>query len=464
MPLLIIVFGSVVDDFGRMFLPEDDPDYVRPQDINSVIVDTTNWALILGAIVMVLSFIQVVLALLAANRIGNRLRRKFFDSLLRQDCDFYDDRQAGALTQLVISDINLIQGGIGDKLATALQYMTNFVVGLIIGFIYGWRLTLLILACCPVLLLAGTVFGNASAEASSGGLGAYAEAGGVSTEVLSLIRTVTAFSGQEEEARRYEKKLDKAYKSSCKAAINSGIGLGLAMCVIFCMYGLAFWVGSILVRNGDMSAGDVLLTFLAVTLGASNLGAAGPTFKSFGLARAAAPRVFEIIDRQSPIDPLDDDSGIIPSEPTKGHIAFENVDFNYAKRITEEGDSALVLDKFNLDIPVGSSEAFVGKSGCGKSTVARLIQRLYDPLTGSIRLDGTDIRELNVRWLRSQIGIVSQVRAPACFMALYCHKSFPRLCPSTEANVLVLSLYIYVYISLIPHHLPSSLFDTSFRF
>ena len=414
MPMLIIVFGRITDQFGRMFLPPTHPEFIPQSDINSIIVDTTNWALILGAIVAVLAFTQVILALHAANSIGNNLRHRFFNSLLSQDADFYDDTQVGALTHLVISDINLIQGGIGDKLATAVQYLTNFIVGLIVGFIYGWKLTLLIVACAPILLLAGIAFGNASAQASSGGLGAYAESSGIASEVLNLIRTVTAYGRQKEELARYETTLDKAYRSACKAALNSALGLGLAMASIFCIYGLAFWVGSILVRNNSMSTGDVLLTFLAVTLGASNLGAAGPTFKSFGLARAAAPRVFEIIDRHSPINPLDDHHGFIPTQPTSGHIQFENVDFNYRKRITEEGDSNLVLNHFNLDISVGTSEAFVGKSGCGKSTVARLIQRVYDPISGVVRLDGTDIRQLNVRWLRSQIGVVSQT--PSLFM------------------------------------------------
>lgn len=414
LPILTILFGRVTDEFARLFRDPDDPDFVPLDQISTTIEDTTNAFLIVSFVAFLLAFIQLTMALIVANRMGNEMRRRFFDSLARQDANFYDDKETGKLTHMVINDINLIQAGIGDKLATAVQYISTFVVGIVVGFAYGWRLTLLILGVTPLLLVSGMAFGNASAEATGDGLGAYGEAGAIASEVLALIRTVTALGGQQDECRRYEKSLEKAYTSAVKAALNAGFGLGTAMGLILCSYGLAFWVGSILVDKGLMSAGDVLLTFFALSLGASSLGTAGPAFKSFAEARAAAPRVFEIIERKSPIDPLDNDQGIIPSVPTKGNISFQNVDFNYAKRITEEGDHELVLDNFNLDIAPGSSEAFVGKSGCGKSTIARLIQRLYDPLSGRVRLDGVDIADLNVRWLRSQIGVVAQT--PSLFM------------------------------------------------
>lgn len=416
LPILTVIFGDVVDQFGPFLTAGAIESDI---DISDSIASKVNLFLYLAIVAFALSFLQLSLSVIAANRIGNDLRKKFFDNLTRQDCNFYDDSEAGSLTHIVISDVNLIQGGIGDKLCTAVQYFTTFVTGVIVGFAYGWKLTLLILGVTPILLVAGAVFGNASADATGDGLGAYGEAGGVAQEVFSLIRTVTAFGGQEDELRRYEKSLDKAYIASVKAAIASGFGLGTAMFCILSTYGLAFFVGANLARVSDpeiepeMSPGDVLLTFFAITLGASSLGTAGPAIKSFGVARAAAPRVFEIIDRISEIDPQNDD-GLIPTEPTTGHVTFENLDFNYPKRITEEGVSALVLDNFNLDIAAGTSEAFVGKSGCGKSTLARMIQRFYDPIAGSVRLDGVDIRELNVRWLRSQIGVVAQM--PSLFM------------------------------------------------
>lgn len=413
LPLLTVIFGRTIDEFANINLPTDDPNRVPLNEIANELASTTNIYIIFAFIAFAVSFVQLSFAITAANRMGNEIRRLFFDSLVAQDCDFYDDSEAGALTHLVVHDIDLIQSGIGDRLATAVQYVSTFIVGIIVGLVYGWKLTLVILAVTPLLLLSGAVFGNASADATGDGLGAYGEAGGIASEVIGLIRTVTAFGGQKEEARRYEASLEKAYRFAVRASVTSGLGLGTAMLLILWSYGLAFWYGSKLVEKGEMSAGDVLLTFFALSLGASSLGTAGPSFKAFGVARAAAPRVFDIIDRAPPIDPRSED-GIIPDIPVQGRISFENVDFNYRKRIIEGEESALVLDNFNLEVPVGTSEAFVGKSGCGKSTIAKLIQRCYDPLSGSIKLDGVDLTELNVRWLRSQIGIVAQM--PSLFM------------------------------------------------
>lgn len=413
-PLLVITFGDVIDDFGKTLLDPSNEDFVPTTEVSGTIETTTNLTLVLAFTSFVFSFIQLELALITANRIGNTLRTRFFESLISQDCDFFDESEAGTLTHMAVNDIDLIQAGIGDKLATAVQYSSTFIVGIVIAFIFGWKLALILLSVVPVMAITGIIFGNASSKATGKGLGAYGESGGIASEVISMIRTVTTFGGQEEEAKRYESSLEKAYKASIKAALSSGIGLGIAMFTIMGSYALAFWFGSRFVNNGEMSAGDVLLTFLSIAIGASSLGTAGPGFKSFSAARAAAPRLFEIIERPSPIDPLAADDGIIPGHAAEGHIKFENVDFNYRKRVVEDTDSPLVLNNFSLEIPKGSSEAFVGKSGCGKSTVVRLIMRLYDPKEGRILLDGLDLRELNVRWLRSQIGVVSQ--NPSLFM------------------------------------------------
>lgn len=414
LPVLTIVFGRIMDEFAVLLYPQ--AGNADPTNVSSEVEGTTRLFLILSFVAWIVSFVQLFFALRAANLIGNTLRVRFFNSLIRQHPSFYDDAKAGALTNLVVTDINLIQSGIGDKLATAVQYISTFCAGIIVGFIKGWKLTLVILGITPLLLVSGFIFGNASSEATGDSLGAYADANGIAFEILSLIRTVTAFNAQKSEVRRYDQSLDKAYKGSSKSAVSSGLGLGTAMFFIICTYGLALWFGANRIRAGEMKAGDVFVTFFALSLGASSLGTAGPAFKSFGKSRAAAPRVYEIIEAVSEIDPLgDNDSGIVLNEQdVHGRLTLEDVDFNYPNRITEADGTDLVLEKFGLDIPAGSSEAFVGKSGCGKSTIARLIQRLYDPLHGTVRLDGVDLRELNVRWLRSQIGVVAQT--PSLFM------------------------------------------------
>eukprot|EP00178_Gracilaria_changii_P019664 TRINITY_DN56_c0_g1_i1.p1 TRINITY_DN56_c0_g1~~TRINITY_DN56_c0_g1_i1.p1 ORF type:complete len:1281 (-),score=235.98 TRINITY_DN56_c0_g1_i1:8334-12176(-) len=405
-PVLITTFGTVIDDFGATFLPPNDPNYVHFTDITGSYASTSNLVLAIAIVSLVLGTLQLSLAILAANRIGNRLRMLCFRSLLRQDTHFYDHHETGTLTHLVINDISLIQAGIGDKLPTCVQYTSTFAVGIVVAFVYGWKLTLVILAITPLLIGTGLVFGKLNAAVEGQGNTAYAAATAVATEVLRLVRTVTAYSTQEEEAKRYENTLSRAFRTAVRSALVSGIGLGLAFSIVIASYSLSFWYGSRLVRAGEISAGDVLLVFLSVAIGASSLGTAGPAFKSIPVAQAAAPRVFQIIERKSEIDPLDYDTGCIPEHHITGRLRFHDVDFTYQRDDVEQ--RKMVLNNFNLEIPEGTSEAFVGKSGCGKSTVARLVMRLYDPTNGRVTLDGVDLREFNVCWLRAQMGIVAQ--------------------------------------------------------
>lgn len=427
LPILILVFGGVTDEIARTFLPLGDPNHLPNSELSSAIDSQTRLFLILAFVAWIVSSLQLFFALRAANLLGNIIRAKFFKALLRQPPPFYDSNAPGSLTQLVISDISLIQAGVGDKLSTAVQFLTTFFTGLFVGFFKGWQLTLVILAVTPILLLSGFAFGQASADATGDSLGSYGDAGAAASESLSLIRTVTTFSSQNSESQRYEKALRKGYTASVRSALLSGAGLGTAMFCILCTYGLGLWFGSLKIDSGEMSPGDVMITFFALSLGASSLGTAGPAFKSFSKSRAAAPRVFNIIDTISDIDPMDDDTGdIIPDAKLKGRITFEKINFTYPNRRIDDaeeaedknegkdGKSDLVLKNFSLDIEAGTSEALVGKSGCGKSTLARMIQRLYDPINGSVKLDGVDIRTLNVRWFRSRIGVVQQT--PSLFM------------------------------------------------
>nr|CAD7403758.1 unnamed protein product [Timema cristinae] len=135
--------------------------------------------------------------------------------------------------------------------------------------------------------------------------------------------------------------------------------------------------------------------------GSGNLGAAAPYIETFGVAKGAAAKVFSLIDKVPLINSLSEE-GVCPSE-LKGIITFKDVHFEYPSR-----SDVKVLKGFNLTINEGEKVAFVGSSGCGKSTCVHLIQRFYDPQQGQILLDGMDIKYLNVAWLRRQIGVVGQ--------------------------------------------------------
>lgn len=267
LPLFTIIFGSIVDVFG-----EDTRDEETRSRLTNEVGGVAKWFLILGGIAFITSLMQVRFQLVFAQRVGNRLRRLFFDSLMRQDYAWYDQNDGGELTARVASDVSLIEGGIGDKMSSVVQFMTMFVAGFIIAFIYGWKLTLIILAIAPLLAISGALFGKLAADSTSESLGAYGAAAAVANEVLNLIRTVTAFNGQETEARRYEVHLQHAYKAAVIKSASSGAALGFTYFVIFATFAVAFSFGAGQVRNGAMEPGDVIVTFFSVFIATISIG------------------------------------------------------------------------------------------------------------------------------------------------------------------------------------------------
>lgn len=228
LPLWTIVFGDTITAFS-------DPDTDLNELVNSV-GSTAKWFLVLAAIAFILSFIQVRFLMRVAQRSASRIRRLYFDSLMRQEPEWYDAENSGELTTRVASDVSLIQGGIGDKVGAAFQYISSFVIGFIIALVYSWKISLVILATTPLIAACGAIFAKLTTATTEDGLGAYGGAGSIAAEAIGLIKTVTAFGGQEEEAARYEKELQTAYKAGVKKGILTGTGFGITMFFLFCTY------------------------------------------------------------------------------------------------------------------------------------------------------------------------------------------------------------------------------------
>merc|ERR1739838_296589 len=192
-------------------------------------------------------------------------------------------------------------------------------------------------------------------------LDAYAKAGSVAEEVLSSIRTVVAFGGQDKEAERYNANLVFAKKVGKLRGLSQGLGLGITYMIMFSTYGLAFWYGSKLVFSKELDIGDMLTTFFSILIGAFSLGGAASNMEYFAAAKAAAYKIFEIIDRQPDIDSASDE-GHKPDR-VDGKIEFKNVAFTYPSR-----DDIQVLKDVSLEVTQGQTTALCGQSGCGKST------------------------------------------------------------------------------------------------
>uniref|UniRef100_H2ZR90 Bile salt export pump n=1 Tax=Ciona savignyi TaxID=51511 RepID=H2ZR90_CIOSA len=411
LPVMFIFFGDMTNTFLGVIPNNTTPAYVflRIFFLNRIIMlhflDRN-----IHRILMLYLYYRIFVCcwMMQAVRQVRKIRILFFKSILRQDISFFDLNSAGELNTRLADDISKIQDGISDKVSISIQMLCRAIAGLIIGFVYGWQLALVILAVSPLLIVSAGVMFRVTTAFTKKELDAYAKAGAVAEEVISSIRTVVAFDGQAKECERYEENLEAARKVGIQKGITSGAGLGTVFLIMFSTYGLAFWYGSTLVFSGvpGFDVGTMLTTFFGVLIGAFSLGGVREHMNLFNMeyfaaAKAAAYKVFEIIDRVPEIDSMSDD-GHKPDR-VHGKIEFKNVDFTYPSRLDVQ-----ILHGVSFVAESGKSVALCGQSGCGKSTCVQLIQRFYDPQNGVVELDGVDIRTLNVRWLREHIGVVSQ--------------------------------------------------------
>jgi ABC-type multidrug transport system fused ATPase/permease subunit len=412
-PLFALVFGFLIDA-----LNDGNPDALSRR-----IDEIALWFVYIGIGSLVLGVLEVGLSTIAAERQIGRIRELYVKSLLRQEMAYFDFEDPGEVASRLTEDTIVLVDGIGEKLGNAVHNCSAFIVGLAVGFARGWDLALVILAFVPLLALPMVALKSAHEVLSKINADAYARAGSAASEAIANIRTVFAFNGQQAETRRYASHLELAELITLRGGRAVGFAVGMFWLSIMSAYAAGMGYGASRIRQSRLdnpicqyaivadgvfsecyTAGTLMQTFFAVLIGAMSIGQAAPNFSAFGAAQAAAYKIFSVIDRESKIDPsekVDKSSGT--EARCSGTIEFKNVTFAYPADKTKT-----VLEDFSITIKPGETLALVGESGSGKSTIVQLLMRFYDPDSGSVLLDGKDLREYDVGWLRRQMGIVSQ--------------------------------------------------------
>ena len=334
----------------------------------------------------------------AGERVVADLRARLFGSLLGQEVGFFDQQRTGELTNRLASDTTVIQNAVTVNVSMALRFCLSITGSLAVLFWYSWELTFLMLLVVPFVAGGAGFYGRMLRSVSRRVQDSLARASAVAEEALSGVRTVRAFAREEQEVARYSAAVDESFEVAKERARLAAIFTGL---VTFLGYGalvLVLWWGGRMLASGEISSGD-LLAFLMLTLStAFSIGALAGLWQDFAKALGASERVFELIDR----DPGMTDDGR-KLERVSGQVVLDAVEFTYPTR-----PDAPVLRSVSLSLDPGDVVALVGPSGSGKSTVAALLSRFYDPQVGELRLDGTPYGELDVDWLRGQVGVVSQ--------------------------------------------------------
>ncbi|KAJ1948494.1 hypothetical protein EC988_005152, partial [Linderina pennispora] len=348
------------------------------------------WFMGLGLVMWLVSYGVNACWSVSAENQGLRIRKTYYESIMRQDIGWFDTIKTGELTTRITNDVNLVQDGIGEKFGFVFMNVVSFVAAFIIAFIKGWKLTLVCLCVIPFIAAAGGYLGIKISQLVTYAQDQNAESGAVADEVLSGIRTVMAFNGQEREIARYDEKINEAYKFGKKNGFILGGSIGVIQFFIYVMYCVGFNFGSWRVRAGEYEAQTVLNVILVLLIGGFSLSGAAPNISAISTAQGSAAKVYAIIDRESPIDPLDSEHGK-KVDHVRGQIDFKNIHFSYPSR-----PDVPILKGFNLEIRPGQKVALVGESGCGKSTTIGLIERFYDPAQGDVLIDGINIKDYNI--------------------------------------------------------------------
>ncbi|KAJ4835575.1 hypothetical protein Tsubulata_907808 [Turnera subulata] len=397
MPLLTILMGDIIDAFGQ-------------NNSQKLLDKVTNVCLNLVYLAVgsgIASSFQVGCWMITGERQATTIRSLYLKTILRQDIAYFDtETTTGEVIGRMSGDTVLIQEAMGEKVGKSIQLATTFFGGFTVAFVKGWLLAVVMLSSIPLLVIAGGTMSLFIAKMAARGQNAYADAASLVDQTVGAIRTVASFTGEKRAISIYNSYLVTAYKSGVNEGIFAGLGSGVVMLIIFSSYGMAVWFGARMIIDKGYTGGVVINVIIAILTGSMALGQTSPCMSAFAAGRAAAYKMFETINRKPAIDAYDTTGRTL--DTVRGDIELKDIYFSYPARPDEH-----IFSGFSLTIPSGTTAALVGHSGSGKSTVISLIERFYDPLAGEVLIDGINLKEFQLKWIREKIGLVGQ--EPALF-------------------------------------------------
>lgn len=341
----------------------------------------------------------------ASEKLVRQIRLHVFKQYLRMDIEFFDkdENTTGALTSTLAKDAQAIEGLGGATLGQILQSVVTLVGGIIVAIAFNWRLGLVCTATVPVLVGCGFARFWVLAKLQDRAKKVYEDSGSYACESISAIRTVSSLTREHGVWKTYKDRVEGQVNASRFAAARSALLYGLSQGLTPWVMGLGFWYGTTLMKDGKSDAFQFFVAFSAVVFGAQSAGSIFSFAPDMGKAKQAAVNISEILDKSPKIDTWSSEGKAVDDDAVEGNIEFKDVHFRYPTR-----SHVPVLRGLNLKINKGQYVALVGASGCGKSTTIQLTERFYDPLSGTVTLDGEDVKGLNINNYRKQIALVQQ--------------------------------------------------------
>ena len=344
------------------------------------------------------SFFRVWFFAKVSERSMRDIRLALYGRLVNLPMTFFDKRRTGELISRITSDVSLLQDTFSVTLAELFRQLITLLAGTVFLLITTPKLTLFMLATFPVLVIVAMVFGRFIRKLSKATQDELAAANVIVEETLQSIMTVKSFTGEEYEANRYGKNLNRVVAVALRTAGYRGAFISFIIFVLFGGIVGVMWYGATLVSSGEMSIGDLVSFVLYTTFIGGSIAGLGDIYGQVQKAIGSSERVLEILEEKP--EPL---LGGGKKTRLSGAVSFHNVGFSYPTR-----PEVKVLKNIDFEIKAGSKIALVGHSGAGKSTIIQLLMRFYDTGSGDIFLDGKSIRDWDLLQLRLNLGIVPQ--------------------------------------------------------
>ena len=341
----------------------------------------------------------------------HHLKEKYFAVILRQEQGWFDANNAYEFSTKVQAQFEQIALGLGEKFGVLLQAVSQVICGIIIAFYKSWQLTLVMLAISPLIFICVVLLVILIRKPAIGSRKTYEKAGGAAEEMLYNIKTITSFSNYEFEISRFNKMIGIVHYFDRKKAFVLGATIGAALFFIY----LTFFVSTLYTRKlmgedvwndntgAPFTLGDSVTVTFSTLVAVLSVGFTAPNLKIIQESAIASSDYFTLYEREPQMD-FSQSIEKPPREQILGKIEFKDVEFYYPSDPTKR----MILKKINITIEPGKKVALVGESGCGKSTTVNLIERLYEATGGEVLIDGINIKNYDLPYLRSCIGYVQQ--------------------------------------------------------
>ncbi|KAI3559291.1 ATP-binding cassette sub-family B member 5 [Colletotrichum abscissum] len=348
------------------------------------------------------TYVYSALFTYVAFKLTRNVRRTYLQAALSQEISFFDHGTAGSIAMQATTNGKLIQSGIAEKLGLFFSSISTFVAAFIIAFVSQWKLTLIISCIVPAIIVVSGGMAALDSGLETKILQINAEAGTYAESALGSIRAIKAFSLESRIMHKYSSYLGNSRAIGAKKSPIYGVMFGWQYFIVYAGMALAFWQGIAMIARKEVDGvGTVFTVLFSVIIASTSINGIAPHIMAFSRAATSASELFALIDRHSEINPFDE-TGKVP-DTVSGHIDIRGLTFSYPTR-----PDTRVLQDYSLSIPAGKVTALVGTSGSGKSTIIGLLERWYDPASGSIHLNGTNIRDLSLGWLRTTMRLVQQ--------------------------------------------------------